>query len=179
MNLQIILEKGRNYSLKVMVKKAVHKGFTLIHDYLSYINDVVFRTSLTNDDLNKKILTKRIEEILTVRLPSWQLVLNKEAKDKIIKEADKSKNHIFNLLGSVDVKVDYKLNAKGLEGYRYDMKLSKKEYSSIKEKVQSELEKIFQKSIEYEPINWQVDFKSGYRWSEKTYYKFIKYGHKL
>ena len=39
--------------------------------------------------------------------------------------------------------------------------------------------KVFQRSIKYEPIDWQVDFKSGYRWSEKTYYKFIKYGHKL
>ena len=32
------------------------------------------------------------------------------------------------------------------------MKLSEKEYLSIKEKVQSELEKVFQRFIEYEPI---------------------------
>ena len=179
MNLKSILEKGKKYPPKVMVKKAVHKGFILTHDYLRYINDIVFGTELSGNDLYKKILMKRIEEILSVRLPSWQPVLNKEAEDKIIKEADKSKNHIFNLLGSGDVRVDYKLRAKGLEGYRYDMRLSEKEYLLSKEKIQSGLEKIFQKSIECEPIDWQVDFKSGYRWSEKTYYKFIKYGHKL
>jgi len=160
-----------------MVKKTVYKGFTLTQDYLRYINDVIFGTELSDDNLNSKILTKAIEEIYS-DLP-WQSVLYKEAEDKIIKEADKSKNHIFNLLGSGDVRIDYKLRAKGLEGYRYGMKLSKKEYLLIKEKVQSELEKIFQRPIVYEPIDWQVDFKSGYQWSEKTYYKFIKFGHKL
>lgn len=81
-------------------------------------------------------------------------VLCKEAKDNIIKEADKSKSHIFNLLGSGDIKVDYKLRTKGLEGYRYDMIVSKKEYLLSKDKIQSELEKVFQRSIEYEPIDW-------------------------
>jgi len=177
MNLKSILEKSKKYLPEIMVKKAVHKGYILTQDYLSYINDVVFRAELTSDDLNDKILTKRMERIC-LGLP-WQPVVSREAKGKIIEEADKAKNHIFNLLGSGDVRVDYKLRAKGLEGYRYDMKLSEKEYLLIKGKVQLELGKVFQRTIEYEPIDWQVDFKSGYRWSEKTYYKFIKFGSKL
>jgi len=32
---------------------------------------------------------------------------------------------------------------------------------------------------DYIPIDWQLDFKSGYRWSERTWYKNIRYGHKL
>ena len=177
MNLKSILEKSKKYPPKVMVKKAVHKGFTLTQDYLRYINDVVFGAEPSDNDLNSKILMEKIEETC-FNFP-WQVFARKGIKDKIIEEADKSKKHIFNLLGSGDVRVDCKLRAKGLEGYRYDMKLSEKEHLSIKEKVQSELKKIFQKSIEYEPIDWQVDFKSGYRWPEKTYYKFIKIGHKL
>lgn len=55
------------------------------------------------------------------------------------------------------------------------MRLSEKGYLLSKDKIQSKLEKVFQKFIEYEPIDWQVDFKSGYRWSEKTYYKFFNY----
>lgn len=31
---------------------------------------------------------------------------------------------------------------------------------------------------QYSPIDWQLDFKSGYRWSAKTWHGFIKYGHK-
>lgn len=30
----------------------------------------------------------------------------------------------------------------------------------------------------YQPIDWQKDFKSGYRWSERTWYMDIKYAHK-
>ena len=177
MNLKSILEKSKNYPPEVMVKKAVYEGFTLAQDYLRYINDFVFGTELTNEDLYDKTLTNKIEE--TYFYLSWQPLVSKGIKGKTIEVADKSKNHNFDLLGSGDVRVNYKLRAKGLEGYRYDMKLSEEEYLSIQEKVQLELEKVFQRSIEYEPIDWQVDFKSGYRWSEKTYYKFIKFGHKL
>ena len=31
----------------------------------------------------------------------------------------------------------------------------------------------------YQPIDWHIDFKSGYRWNPKTFYAFIKYGNKL
>lgn len=165
MNLKSILEKSKKYPPEVLVKKAIWKGFTLTQDYLRYINDTIFETELSDDNLNIKILTKDIEE--TYSDLSWQPVLCKEAKDKIIEDVDKSKNHIFNLLGSGDVRVDYKLRVKGLEGYRYDTRLSKKEYLLSKEKIQSELEKVFQKFMKYEPIDWQIDFKSGYRWSKK------------
>lgn len=177
MNLKIILEKSKKYPPKVMVKKAIWKGFTLTQDYFRYINDAIFGTELSDKNLNIKILMEKIEDTCN-GLP-WQPAANKRISGKIIEKADKSKNHIFNLLGSGDVKVDYKLRAKGLEDYRYDMRLSEKGYLRSKEKILSELEKIFQRAIEYEPIDWHVDFKTGYRWSEKTYYKFIKYGHKL
>ena len=29
---------------------------------------------------------------------------------------------------------------------------------------------------DYEPIDWQLDFKSGFRWSESTWYRDIRYG---
>lgn len=31
-------------------------------------------------------------------------------------------------------------------------------------------------SNDYRKINWHIDFKSGYAWDSKTWYKFIKYG---
>lgn len=33
-------------------------------------------------------------------------------------------------------------------------------------------------SADYRPIDWQLDFKSGYRWSERTWYMDIPIGHK-
>jgi uncharacterized heparinase superfamily protein len=176
MSLKYFLEKSLSYPPKIILKKVFSKGFALSRDYFWYINDYIFNKELSDDDLYNKLF-KNIKKI-NIDF-HWQTFLEDKAKDKIIKEADKSKNHIFDLLGSGDGRVDYKLKAKGLEGYRYDMRISEKERLLSKEKIQSELEKIFQKSIEYEPIDWQVDFKSGYRWSEKNYYKFIKYGHKF
>ncbi len=32
---------------------------------------------------------------------------------------------------------------------------------------------------DYSPIDWQLDFKSGYRWSAKTWYRDISYGYQL
>ena len=104
-----MLEKSKKYPPEIMVKKAVYKGFALAQDYLRYINDAIFGTELTNDGINNKILTKKIEE--TYFDLHWQPVANKGIKDKIIEE-DKSRNHIFNLLGSGDVKLSYKLRAK-------------------------------------------------------------------
>ena len=72
-----------------MVKKAVYKGFTLAQDYLRHINDIVFGTKLSDDDLHKKVLTERIRKIC-IGLP-WQPVVSREVKDKIIKEADMAK----------------------------------------------------------------------------------------
>lgn len=71
--------------------------------------------------------------------------------------------HQFDLLGSGWVKNSYDSVALGVEGYKYEMNISAP------------------KSVAdgYEPIDWQKDYKSGYRWSEKAWYKDIKFGDKL
>ena len=30
----------------------------------------------------------------------------------------------------------------------------------------------------YRPIDWHVDFRSGYRWSPRTWYRWVRYGHR-
>ena len=64
-------------------------------------------------------------------------------------------DHRFDLLGSGWVKNSYDSIPLGVEGYKYNKNVFKPQ--SI--------------SNEYEPIDWQKDFKSGYRWSEKNWYK--------
>jgi hypothetical protein len=58
-----------------------------------------------------------------------------------ISEADKIREHIFDLLGSGPIKLS--LQGEG-----------------------------------YQPINWNIDFKSGHRWNPKTFYSHIQYGQK-
>ena len=70
--------------------------------------------------------------------------------------------HKFDLLGSGWVKNSCDSVALGLEGYKYDMNVMAPENT---------LEN-------YEPIDWQKDFKSGFRWSEKKWYKDQRIAHK-
>nr|WP_314470658.1 alginate lyase family protein [uncultured Campylobacter sp.] len=70
--------------------------------------------------------------------------------------------HKFDLLGSGWVKNSYDSAALGLEGYKYDMNVAA---------PASALEG-------YELIDWQKDFKSGFRWSEKKWYKDQRIAHK-
>lgn len=65
-------------------------------------------------------------------------------------------DHRFDLLGSGWVKNSYNSLALGVEGYVYKNAITKAN--------------IFPCSV-YEPIDWQKDFKSGYRWSEKKWCK--------
>ena len=71
-------------------------------------------------------------------------------------------DHKFDLLGSGWVKNSYDSVALGLEGYKYDMNVAVPANAPEG----------------YEPIDWQKDFKSGFRWSEKKWYKDQRIAHK-
>ncbi len=70
--------------------------------------------------------------------------------------------HKFDLLGSGWVKNSYDSAALGLEGYKYDMNVAAPANAPEG----------------YEPIDWQKDFKSGFRWDEKKWYKDQRIAHK-
>lgn len=98
--------------------------------------------------------------------------------------------HRFDLLGSGWVQVTHGMRCRGLEGYRYDMGTSidadpegkwLKEFinaANIKKSTQVWKEIFVFTKCGYVPIDWQLDFKSGYRWKETTWYRDIRYGHK-
>jgi hypothetical protein len=109
-------------------------------------------------------------------------------------------SHRFDLLGSGWVQVYHGMRCRGLEGYRYEMgekiKAGKNgEWlagginSSNAEESRRIWGLVFQGQSRrssdsglvpaYVPIDWHLDFKSGYRWPESTWYKDIRYGHKL
>ena len=99
-------------------------------------------------------------------------------KSKIISEADVICNHIFDLLGSGSTYVSYELRNNNFKNLEYENEVSAEEYALIKEKIKKKISELITNcKYEYEPIDWQVDFKSGYRWSNKTWYRDIKYGH--
>ncbi len=77
-------------------------------------------------------------------------------------------NHQFNLLGSGYVKVNYRLHAEGMCGKRYfdphmdryGRKVAKRLYGKC--------------DVAYEPINWMVDYKSGFFFSPEKYHSWKK-----
>ena len=90
----------------------------------------------------------------------------------ILEKSDQILEHSFDLLGSGPVIVDYLVCAKGVEGNRYDMALGK---SAVLKQKQRIIRHVPQ-AVNYQPIDWHVDFKSGYRWSEKAWFARIRFG---
>lgn len=92
--------------------------------------------------------------------------------------------HRFDLLGSGWVQVRHGMECAGLEGHRYPPGsavatdphghwLAGRLNRSNVEASQSVWKLV---TFDYIPIDWHVDFKSGYRWDEKTWYRNIRFG---
>lgn len=87
-------------------------------------------------------------------------------------------NHYFDLLGSGWVNVRYGMTCSGVEGHQYATAQSDPGLESRINKANLAEGKRIAKYIDqdYISIDWQLDFKSGYRWSEKTGYRYIAFG---
>ena len=85
--------------------------------------------------------------------------------------------HRFDLLGSGWVQVKHGISCQRVEGYHYDMGVSTPIVNAANLAESKRLLALIDK--DYTLIDWHVDFKSGYRWSEATWYQDISYGQKL
>ncbi len=91
----------------------------------------------------------------------------------------------FDLLGSGWVQVRHHMACRGLEGHRYEMGTAvaaDEDGRWLRERINPEnlagSVRIWRLiDGDYLPIDWQLDFKSGYRWSERTWSQDIAYGH--
>lgn len=93
------------------------------------------------------------------------------------------KNHRFDILGSGWVQCSYNCKINGFEGYRYETNVlcetDRKLYDFIKYNFRHKDSKkivLIHKYIskEYQFIDWQRDYKSGYRWSNKKWYRPVE-----
>ncbi|MHB1274337.1 MAG: alginate lyase family protein [Candidatus Humimicrobiaceae bacterium] len=111
--------------------------------------------------------------------------VSEEYKINLIKKADEFCNHEFQLLGSEKVKVNYNLEPAGFEEYEFVQKNNPGQdlTGKIKDRIRDlygankDFDNIFYFS--YEPVDWSVDFKSGYRWEDRQWHKNIKFGNVL
>lgn len=93
--------------------------------------------------------------------------------------------HRFDLLGSGPVTVSHGMKCMGLAGISYDPVQAPDIDASglwlgkaINRSNVAESRRIW-RCIDgkYTPIDWQLDFKSGYRWNERTWHSRIRFGH--
>ncbi len=98
--------------------------------------------------------------------------------EKISELASLYLGHHFDLLGSGWVNIRYAMKCSGVEGYQYAMsKIDFGVATRINKANLAEarrIESLIDKG--YIPIDWQLDFKSGYRWCEATGHKYISFG---
>jgi len=121
-------------------------------------------------------LTPRINEKAFVGLSLKECIPQTVSKHYI--------NHRFDLLGSGWTQVRYGMRCRGMEEYRYNKTNDVLPDSSgdwLKNRLNRAnlptAQKIWQRVNEnYIAIDWQLDFKSGYRWSEKIWSPRLLYG---
>jgi hypothetical protein len=98
--------------------------------------------------------------------------------------ADAFLSHRFDLLGSGPVRVGYGCPVAGFEDHRYDPGPAVPPDPSggwlegrVNDANLAEARRIWSMvDPEYEPIDWQLDFRSGYRWSARQWHADVRYG---
>jgi len=155
MNLNHYIKKALSMSPQELTKKVVNKINTKLNDKLQRSKDL---SKGTHIDFGVSLIQNsyiNIKELDTSNIDT-----------KVAQYLSQMYcEHRFDLLGSGWVKNSYDSVALGVEGYKYDMNVDilNSQFSILN----------------YSPIDWQKDYKSGYRWSEKTWYKDHPLVHKL
>ncbi len=93
--------------------------------------------------------------------------------------------HRFDLLGSGWTRVEHGMTCFGFAGHRYGPDETPRIDAAgdwlkgrVTEPNLRDAQRIWQLvDVDYTPIDWHIDFKSGYRWSETRWYRDVKYGH--
>lgn len=130
--------------------------------------------------------TYSVREDLHIEVPiDFTCVPTEECCTQVLALARLYRSHKFDLLGSGWCKVYYGMSALGVEGNVYSSREALRivptgrwlpdEVSQVNLSYAGKVWALVDE--DYEPIPWQIDFKSGYTWSAKTWYMETVYGH--
>lgn len=170
------MNRLRRYPPHILVAKIIKKIFHLLSNFGTRKRDQLFSTYGTH-------LPKR-QLLLTSKLPSALLEPDRE---QILEIANLFLDHRFDLLGSGWVKVAHGMQSDGIDGHVYPAQSAPKFDQDGAWLIQhvNRANVPYARKIwasvtnDYQPIDWQIDFRSGFRWSQQTWYQDIRYGNDL
>lgn len=159
----------------VSLKKVRNKAVSTVRNYAARrkdLNDGTFCSTLPSDFC------------LPPRLGHHFSNIREMVNERYAKHIDYFIEHRFDLLGSGWVQVRHGMQCRGLDGHRHEMGGSYNvdvEGRWLKKIINpsnlSEAQRIWSFiDSDYTPIDWQIDFKSGYRWAEGSWSRDIKLG---
>ena len=159
MNLKFIINKALTIPPHIFVKKVYFVVIRKIKYIVKKRKDFVFTTYINNSNSRVKKSYIVLDDL-------------RNLDDQNLKKVSKLYlEHRFDLLGSGWVKSSYDSEAIGVEGNSYNQN-EKFEIANLISKPSIQHSKKIYSLVddEYEPIDWQKDFKSGFRWSANEWY---------
>jgi hypothetical protein len=172
------LKKALSLPPHITLIKALRKIRNLVREKKSRIRDELFSTF--EREVNSSLRTF-VQPCDLSFLP----------KEILLEQCEFILDHRFDLLGSGLVQVRPGMNCNGIEGNFLTTEITEKReqkkplsvssvfsvVKKINQKNKAEKERIRALiSKEYKPIDWHIDFKSGYRWDEDVLSQEIRYG---
>ncbi|MBN8539919.1 MAG: heparinase II/III family protein [Deltaproteobacteria bacterium] len=179
MRLSELYSRAKSLPLHVLFLKATAMLLRLIRRRLDLIRDLLIPTLGFQPGPGDKGSSARIRQYF---FAPEAFVAHEQAKFGAL--AAKTLNHEFDLLGSGWVRVFHGMQCKGIEDVLFPPKLNPEDNSSqnILERLNwanranaGRIRSLISPS--YKPIDWHLDFKSGFRWDEGAYWTSVPYGH--
>ncbi|PSD43339.1 heparinase II/III domain-containing protein, partial [Vibrio sp. V02_P2A34T13] len=152
------------YSIFITMDKKtfLRKGFRVVSRKIkNEVNDLI--------SITKKSYVTGASYYLKGNLEKISFTQNDESN--IAAVCDLYLQHRFDLLGSGWVEVEYDVVAPGLDGKVYNQNIDFDLKNNINRSNRAISQNIWRHiDSSYRPIDWQKDFKTGFRWSEKKRY---------
>jgi hypothetical protein len=188
------IQAAKRTPLKLLFPMIIIRVKGRIIDLYKYRKAKTGSTSITDESFLKKLDIRssngQIKDLIDIKFLnsffSGEDILflrtggSLQDKEKILRDAEEILGHDFDLLGSGKKRLKMNMEPEAFEGNKYLYKPDNEEYNDIRELINKRIGQVLpgMDIDDYEPIDWHRDFKSGYRWDKKIWYKNIKYGHK-
>jgi hypothetical protein len=186
MSLSVFFYKASKLSIADLFYRIFYRINYKIRFSIQRYKDNLFGTALTDRMFKNKLSYEELSEVV-VKLRDWEKsglgIYTNHMPDEswvgwetVNQKNKETFNHQFDLLGSGLVNISYKTIAKGFCDVKYEMLSAQCHAGNTKSKIIDALGVEHNYLSNYEPIDWMLDFKSGYRWKEQDWYMDARIG---